>query len=132
MANYRNQLNLKEFLFVQEPPQEVSFPMNGKEDYVNYVKRYIKKNYKRKLYLNDIAQEMNLSRSYLSTVFNQITGCSFQEYLSDFRIKKAVELMYRRDIPLYMLAEMVGYEDYAHFSKVFKKKTGISPKRFAG
>lgn len=102
----------------------------GREDYVNYVKWYVQKNYKRHLNFSEIAREMNLSRSYLSTVFNEAVGCSFQEYISDYRIKKAVSMIGDRNVPLCALAEMVGYEDYAHFSKVFKRKVGVSPSQY--
>lgn len=106
--------------------------MQGKKDYVQYVKWYVSRNYKNHLCFNDIAKEMSISRSYLSSIFNQEVGCSFQEYISNYRIKKAIALMNQKNIPLCALAEMVGYEDYAHFSKVFKKKMGVCPTKYAG
>lgn len=104
--------------------------LQGKEDYVNYVIRYIEKNYQSKLSFNEIADKINISRSYLSVLFNQATGRTFLEYVTDFRMQKALELMRESRMSLCLLAERVGYEDYAHFSKVFKKRMGVCPKQY--
>lgn len=104
--------------------------LQGREDYVNYVIRYIEQNYQNKLSFNEIADKINISRSYLSVLFNQATGQTFLEYVTDFRMKKALELMRTKRTSLCLLAGQVGYEDYAHFSKVFKKRMGVCPKQF--
>lgn len=104
--------------------------LQGKEDYVNFVTSYVEQNYQSKLSFNEIADKINISRSYLSVLFNQTTGRTFLEYVTDYRMKKALELMRQSHISLYRLAEQVGYEDYAHFSKVFKKRMGVCPKQF--
>lgn len=117
---------------ILEAEQGIQAPgiLQGKKDYVNFVKAYVADHYRERLCLKEIAEKMNLSRSYLSTVFNQMTGCSFQDYTAGYRIKKATELLKTENMPLCILAELVGYEDYAHFSKVFKRKTGVSPKQY--
>ena len=124
--------NLGEVILEYEEMAPKNQMMQEKKDYVHYVKWYVSRNYKKHLCFSEIAKEMSLSRSYLSSIFNQEVGCSFQEYISNYRIRKAVTLMKQNNIPLCALAEMVGYEDYAHFSKVFKKKMGVCPTKYAG
>lgn len=100
-------------------------------NYVTFVKEYVAKNYMQDISFSDIAQTIHVSRSYLSTLFKNKVGCTFPEYLANYRINKAVQIM--RDTPnayLNNVAEMVGYYDYAHFSKAFKKKMGKSPREY--
>lgn len=101
-------------------------------DYVQFVKKYISENYmNRKLYLSDLALVTHISVSYLSTKFKQEMGCSFTKYLVRFRIEKAKDILSQESIPLKKVADMVGYNDYAQFSKMFKKYIGVPPSVFA-
>lgn len=96
-------------------------------DYVEFVKEYVAKNYMNDILFSDLAKVAHVSRSYLSTVFKKEVGCSFSQYLVNFRINKAVEILNKRDIPLSVVASLVGYKDYAQFSKMFKKYKGYAP-----
>lgn len=99
-------------------------------DYAEYVKTYIEENYMKDIRISDLALVAHISASYLSTVFKNSAGYSFSEYLVRFRINKAVEMLTEEKIPLFEVAQMVGYDDYAQFSKIFKKYKGVSPKNF--
>lgn len=99
-------------------------------DYAEYVKTYIEENYMKDIRISDLALVAHISASYLSTVFKNRVGFSFSEYLVRFRINKAVEILTEEKIPLFEVAQMVGYNDYAQFSKIFKKYKGVSPKNF--
>lgn len=78
----------------------------------------------------DLANAAHISRSYLSSLFKKEVGCNFPEYLVKFRINKATEILNKKNIQLSQLAILVGYEDYAQFSKMFKKYKGCSPKQY--
>ena len=69
----------------------------------------------------------HVSSNYLSTKFKQEMGCSFTQYLVKYRINKAAELLEKENIRCNEIARMVGYRDYAQFSKMFKKYKGVSP-----
>lgn len=99
-------------------------------DYVEFVKEYINENYMSEISFSDLAKVAHVSRSYLSTLFKKEVGCSFREYLVKFRIEKAAEILHRKNIQLSEVALLVGYEDYAQFSKMFKKYKGCSPKKY--
>lgn len=91
---------------------------------------YIRNNYDRKITLDDIAIHVSLSRSYLSKLFKDETGYSLFSYINHIRIEKSKQLLLDETIALVDVAGMCGFEDQSYFTKVFKKETGISPKRF--
>ena len=71
-----------------------------------------------------------MSRSYLSKLFKDETGYSLFSYINHVRIEKSKELLLNDTISLVDVAGLCGFEDQSYFTKVFKKETGISPKRF--
>lgn len=91
---------------------------------------YIRQNYDDKITLDDIAIHVSLSRSYLSKLFKDETGYSLFSYINHVRIEKSKQFLLDETIPLVDVAGMCGFEDQSYFTKVFKKETGISPKRF--
>ncbi len=99
-------------------------------DYVEFVKEYIAQNYMNDISFLDLARVAHVSRSYLSSLFKKEVGCCFQTYIVNFRIDKAIEILIRGSIPLSEVATLVGYQDYAQFSKMFKKYKGYSPKQY--
>lgn len=78
--------------------------------------------------LSHIAKSMHVSPGYLSTVFKEYVGESFVSYITDFRIKRAKQLLANTELMVYEISEMVGYENHTYFSTLFKKLTGLSPK----
>ena len=99
-------------------------------DYVEFVKEYVSVHYMEDISFTELAKVVHISRTHLSRLFNTELGCSFSEYLSRYRINKAIEILKKEKIPLKKVADLVGYNDYAHFSKVFKKQIGMSPKEY--
>jgi YesN/AraC family two-component response regulator len=79
---------------------------------------------------SQLALDMNISRNYLSNIFKKETGVSFMTYLTNYRIEKAKELLIQRQYMVYEIAERVGYQDAAYFSRIFKNTTGFSPLEF--
>ena len=99
-------------------------------DYVEFVKEYVSENYMNEISFHELALVAHVSRTYLSTLFKRTVGCTFPEYLAKFRIGKSIEIMKQKRVPLSEISNLVGFNDYAHFSKTFKKITGLSPKEF--
>ncbi|WP_195270596.1 phosphoenolpyruvate hydrolase family protein [Eubacterium sp. 1001713B170207_170306_E7] len=97
-------------------------------DYTGFVKEYVKENYMNEISFLDLAKVCHVSRSHLSSLFKKEVGCSFPEYLVNFRIHKAAKLLKEENLRVSEAAELVGYQDVAHFSKMFKKYMGVSPK----
>lgn len=99
-------------------------------DYVEFVKEYVSINYMHEILFSDLAQVAHISRSHLSTLFKKEVGQTFPEYVTQFRISKAKELLKTPKLKLHEIATMTGYKDYAHFSRVFKKRIGLSPDHY--
>ena len=93
---------------------------------------YIKAHLTEKITLNDVADYVYLSKSYLSRIFKQEMNCSLTTYISRLRIEKARELLLDNRINIVDIAYMIGFEDQSYFTKVFKQITGVSPGKYRG
>ena len=98
--------------------------------YVSQAIEFITSRYIGGITIEEAAEQMNISSSYLSRMFKQETGYTFVDYLTYYRIKKAVELLKDPAIKIYEVADMVGYSDARYFSQIFRKLTGVPPKEF--
>ena len=99
-------------------------------DVVYKVMDYVKTNYAQKITLDDIARHVYLSRSYLSSIFKEETGDSLFAYINRVRIGKSKMLLLDSAVNLVDVASLCGFDDQSYFTKVFKKATGISPKKY--
>ena len=77
--------------------------------------------------LGELARLAGLIRSYFSPVFKEVVGMRLQDYLSQARINKAKDLLRDRNLTIKQVAYKVGFRDPDHFSRTFKKKTGMTP-----
>lgn len=77
--------------------------------------------------LGELAFLAGLSRTYFSPVFKDVAGMRLQDYLSQARINKAKDLLSDINLTIKQIAYEVGFRDPNHFSRTFKKKTGITP-----
>lgn len=94
------------------------------------MEQYIEENFKTKISLDDIATALHASGSYLSRLYKSKTGKNLFDVILDKRIEAAKEYLVQTDMRTYEISEAVGIEDSGYFSKMFKKKTGMSPKEF--
>lgn len=97
---------------------------------VNSAIAYMKKNYMRKLTLTEVADHIYVSQWHLSKLLNRHGGQSFSELLNTIRVEEAKALLKDPSLRIGDVAEAVGFLDLAHFSRVFKKITGISANEF--
>lgn len=74
-----------------------------------------------------LAREAGLSRSGLAERFTRVIGVAPMHYLADWRLQVAGQKLKDSDAPLIRIAEQVGYESEAAFSRAFKKKFGAAP-----
>ena len=84
----------------------------------------------RKLTLNEVAEYVFLSPSYFSKIFKEEMNYYFNDYLSYVRVEKSKALLLTERISLADIAANIGFYDQSYFNKVFKKITGITPKKF--
>ncbi len=95
------------------------------------IKDYIRSHYSdESLSVCDISSQVFLSASYVCTYFKNETGQTINQYLTDFRIKKAKELLADPRYQITDISDKVGYSNGNYFSKSFKKLTGLSPSEY--
>ncbi|MDO4175179.1 MAG: response regulator [Eubacteriales bacterium] len=92
--------------------------------------RYIQEHFRENITLTDAANAVHLTTTYLSYVFHKETDITFSEYLQSCRINHAKQLLERTDERVGDVGALVGYNDNRHFSKVFKKATGMTPQEY--
>lgn len=94
------------------------------------IHQYLEDNYSEEISLDTVAEVVNLSTSYLSFIFKEISGRNFVDYVNEFRVEKAKILLEESALNIAQIGERVGYNSANSFSKVFKKYVGISPGQF--
>lgn len=111
-----------------ERPRGYAFESASRKYVAEQVVSYIEDHYSEKISLDQIAENMYLSPFYISRIFKGETGNTPIRHLINLRLEKAKELLesgYQGSIQ--EVAALVGYDDAYHFSKLFKKRYGISP-----
>lgn len=102
-----------------------------KEDIRNYAIRraisFIREHYSENISLDMLADRLEITPEYLSTLFNKEVGINFSTFLKRFRISQAKRLLKGTDEKIYSIALQVGYNDPKYFNRVFKEEVGVSP-----
>lgn len=91
---------------------------------------YINNNFNTQIKIPDLAKMESLSMTQYNLHFKNQIGMPPSKYIITLRMDLARELIESSNLSLVQIASMCGYEDYNFFAKVFKKHTGVSPKRF--
>lgn len=91
---------------------------------------YMESHYAEKITLSELADKMYVSQWHLSKLLNKHTKKSFSELLNEIRVKEAKQLLKDPSLRVGDVAEMVGFLDIAHFSRVFKKCTEMSANEY--
>lgn len=104
--------------------------VQGEEQIIWKIKEYIDSHYMEKLSLESLADYIHINKFYLSRVFKEKMKENLFDYINAFRIKKAKYYIEHTHHKIYEIANLVGLEDTAYFSRVFKKYTGLSPSEY--
>ncbi|MNI38021.1 Arabinose operon regulatory protein [compost metagenome] len=93
-------------------------------------KAYIDNRLSVEVTLSEVADMVGITPSYFSTLFRKMTGQTFVSYRIHKRMEKAKELLSIPHMRSVDIADEVGYDDYPHFTKTFKKIYGIGPSEY--
>lgn len=113
--------------FSGELPPEVS---GRKSAIVRLAKDYIQLHFGERLSLEQVAAQVYINPSYLSRIFTEVEGTGFNKYLQKLRIDKAKELLRDPGYKVYEVADLVGYPNFQHFLKVFKRLENTTPSKY--
>ena len=101
------------------------------EQLVEKAKFLMEENIYGEINLNGIGDMLGVSTSHLNAVFKSYTAMTPYQYYISIKIRKAKELLEREDLAIKEVAFRLGFDDPYYFSRLFKKKTGISPSRWS-
>jgi two-component system response regulator YesN len=125
MIDYAYQLFLYITSYVK-PQNSIDYSNN----IVKATKEYMESHYTDDISLEDMAAQVNISPQYFSKLIKKTTGFNFIDWLSMLRVKKAKELLTNSNLTVKEVCFMVGYKDPNYFSRIFKKRIGITPSEY--
>ncbi len=97
---------------------------------VDKANEIIRERFNTELTLDEISREMGVSPQYFSRLFKAETGKNFIDHLTDIRIEHAKKLIEKGELSIKEISYASGYSDPNYFSRLFKKKEGISPSTY--
>lgn len=103
---------------------------DGNTALLKQIKNYVSGHLGCTLNREEIAEKFFISKDYLSHMFAKNEGLGFTQYVNEQRMNKAQELLRSTNLPIKIIALNVGISDYAYFSKMFRKSTGISAEKY--
>ena len=92
---------------------------------------YIRGHYAEEMSIADVARSVALSEDYVGKIFKKDTGTNFIQYLNDYRIEKAMELLKTTDMNVTEIHFRVGINHSSYFAKLFKQRFGVLPSEVA-
>lgn len=123
-------LNLLERLLIrcyQESPESQRPPVDPR---IEKACQYLMNNLSREITLDDIASHVCLSPSRLGHLFREEMGVNIVRWLEDQRVTLAKDLLQNSYTPIAKVASQIGYEDPMYFSRVFRKRIGMTPSEY--
>lgn len=124
-----HQTAVKQLLEVQETLRQRGNWHNRNS--MNIARKYIDEHYiEEHISLQNVAEVVGMSPSYFSRIFKEEYGLSFIQYVTKLRMEESARLLSDPLCKTYEISHNVGYSDYSHFAKVFKKHYSISPTEY--
>ena len=102
----------------------------GKRLQIMGVREYIDNHYASNITLDDLAERFFMNKTYLSELFKEQYGVALKDYLVSVRITEAKKLLRFTDKTTEEIAEAIGVNGAAYFSRMFKRVEGVSPREY--
>ena len=99
-------------------------------DAVKEVIEYVSQHYMEELTYERLAELFHFNSSYLNRIFKAHTGKTLHEFLFQYRLQTAMELLRSQSLTVKEVASLCGFPDPYHFTKTFKKHTGLPPSQY--
>ncbi|WP_418040903.1 helix-turn-helix domain-containing protein [Paenibacillus xylanilyticus] len=91
---------------------------------------FMDNHYNKNISVDNVAEHVKRSSSYLGRIFKESTGMTVNDYLIQLRIKRAMELLKETDASVEEVCREIGYANVSYFNKIFKARTGLTPGQF--
>ncbi len=99
-------------------------------EYTRMIISIIETSFRENINVQEIANQMNVNRSYLTDLFKRDTGMSIRQYLTEYRLKRALIYLQENDRNIKNVAAECGFDDPLYFSRAFHKRFGMSPQQW--
>ncbi len=133
--NEKSELLIKAYLYeawnlLLEGAKKSDDLKNTNIEEIKTVMEYIRRNAEYEITLSDMANAINISRSYLCREFKKVVHMTPFEYLISVRIDKGCELLKNTDLSIGEISQSCGFNSFSYFTKIFGKKMHCSPKEY--
>lgn len=95
---------------------------------IDKIQAYVKEHYAENIGRNEVAAVFYLTPEYLAKLYKKKTGINLKDYINEYRIERAKELLRKGEANVSDVAFAVGFDNFSYFSTLFKKVTGVSPR----
>ena len=106
------------------------FPDAPHQTIIQQAAAYIKEHLSEKVSLEQVANEVHLSKSYLCRILKEELGCTFTEYTNKLRVEKSKLYLHCGEMSLSEIACAVGFDDQSYFTRVFRRQVGVPPGKY--
>ena len=122
-------------IYLKQLAVEIFKCINTKTDfkynrYIQYVLSFIQKNYGMPITVKQISENLELSSTYLNSIFKKDLGQTIQEYLISVRIENAKKLLQEQTLSVSAVGKKVGYQSLRSFETAFLQRVGVSPTQY--
>lgn len=91
---------------------------------------YLNENYNKEISLDSLAEITGYSKSRFSHLFSEVTGTTAKKYQNELRLKTSCEMLTSTKYTIGEISEICGFSDPLYYSRIFKKKYGVSPSEY--
>lgn len=117
---------LSSFSMLSEPEKESDYRI----EIIKSSLAFIRAHYQEKLYIRDLARQVNMNEQYFCRFFKKALGKSPVSYINEYRIKQAIILLQTTDMPVMDICLDCGFYNLGNFLREFKKDTGFTPLQY--
>lgn len=105
-------------------------PVGPGDAYIEAALSDVAARYMMDLSADSVAERLRISGDHLTRLFKRATGLTFNEYLTRFRMRRAMELLRDPSVRIGEVADLCGYRDARYFSTLFRQTVGLTPSEF--
>ncbi len=113
-----------------EREEDIAFSQSFTAQHYKKVLDYVADHFEETIALEDLAAQASLSTFHFARLFKETIGKSPHNFVMEYRVEQARKMLQQPDIPLIDIAIECGFSDQPHFSRLFKRFEGMTPKQY--
>ena len=130
MQSYNSTDALKEAVDFLIAGAETGTVESPESSYVERAKTYILNNTDKLLTVKDVSRYISLNPEYFTRLFKRETGYNIKDYIIQCKVTVAKDLLINSNLPISMVALELGYGNFSHFTQMFRRAEGVTPKEY--